>query len=100
MTTKLYSMSNGLNPIRPGLFSRSPGPRGRGGEAQRPGCQKSKFFFQPIEMKRRMNHYKHRSISDAKFEAGSSSNFTTPQNFPWKKGMSHQIRLFIPGKQV
>ena len=30
-----------LNPIRPGLFSRSPGPGGGG--AQRPGCQKSKL---------------------------------------------------------
>ena len=28
-----------VNPIRPGLFSRSPGPRG----AQSPGCQKSKL---------------------------------------------------------
>ena len=28
-----------VNPIRPGLFSRSPGPRG----AQRPRCQKSRL---------------------------------------------------------
>ena len=31
-----------LNPIRPGLFSRSPG-RGGGGGGQRPGCPKSKL---------------------------------------------------------
>ena len=34
-------MINYVNPIRPGLFSRSPGPRGGG--AQRPGCQKSRL---------------------------------------------------------
>ena len=36
---KSASFALSLNPIRPGLFSRSPGPRG----AQRPGCQKSKL---------------------------------------------------------
>ena len=61
-----------------------------GGRLRGPDA-KNQSFFQPIEMKRRMNHYKHKSISEAKFEAGSSSSFTTPQNFP---------RLFIPGKQV
>ena len=35
--------ANLLNPIRPGLFSRSSGPRGGGGGAQRPGCQKSRL---------------------------------------------------------
>ena len=49
-----------------------------------------------------MSHYGHKSISDAKFQFGSSSSFgdITSQNIPWKKGMSHQIRLFIPGKGV
>ena len=37
----------------------------------------------------------------AKFEADSSSSFgdMTSQNFPQKKGTSHQIRLFTPGKR-
>ena len=49
-----------------------------------------------------MSHYIYKSIPHAKFEADSSFSFgdMTPQNFPWKKGMSHQIRLFIPGKRV
>ena len=44
----------------------------------------------------------HKSIPDAKFESGSSSCFgdMTSQNFPWKKGTSHQIQLFTPGKWV
>ena len=50
-------------------------------------------------MKLGMNHYDHESIPD---ESGSSSSFgdMTSQNFPQKKGMSHQIRLFTPGKRV
>ena len=49
-----------------------------------------------------MNHYIHKSISDAKFQADSSFSFgdMTSQNFPRKKGTSHQIRLFTPGKRV
>ena len=49
-----------------------------------------------------MSHYSYKSIPDAKFEADSSSSFgdMMSQNFPWKKGTSHQIRLFTPGKQV
>ena len=49
-----------------------------------------------------MSHYIHKSIPDAKFEASSSSSFgdLTSQIFPWKKGTSHQIRLFTPRKQV
>ena len=49
-----------------------------------------------------MIHYIHRSISDGKFEADSSSGCgdMTSQNFPRKKGTSHQIRLFISGKRV
>ena len=45
-----------------------------------------------------MSHYIHKSIPDAKFEADSSSSFgdMTSQNFPRKKGTSHQIRLFSP----
>ena len=53
-------------------------------------------------MKLCMSHYIHKSIPDAKFEADSSSSFgdMTSQNFPRKKGTSHQIRLFTPGKRV
>ena len=49
-----------------------------------------------------MSHYIHKSITHAKFEADSSSSFggMTSQNFPRKKGTSHQIRLFTPGKRV
>ena len=49
-----------------------------------------------------MSDYSHKSIPDAKFEADSYSSFEdmTSQNFPRKKGASHQIRLFTPGKRV
>ena len=49
-----------------------------------------------------MSHYGHKSIPDAKFESDSSSSFgdMTSQNFPRKKGTSHKIRLFTPGKRV
>ena len=46
-----------------------------------------------------MSHYTHKSIPDAKFESSSSPSFgdMTSQNFNWKKGKSHEIRLFTPG---
>ena len=49
-----------------------------------------------------MSHYCHKSIPDARFESDSSSSFgdMTSQNFPRKKGMSHEIQLFTPEKQV
>ena len=49
-----------------------------------------------------MSHYGQKSIPDAKFEADSSFSFgdITSQNFPRKKGTSHKIRLFTPGKRV
>ena len=49
-----------------------------------------------------MRHYGYKSIPDAKFESDSSSSFgdMTSQNFSRKKGMSHEIRLFTPGKRV
>ena len=49
-----------------------------------------------------MSHYNHNSIPDGKIEPDSSSSFgdMTSQNFPWKKGTSHQIRLFTLGKRV
>ena len=70
----------------PGLFSLSP-DLGGGGGAQRPRWHESLWP---------------QSIPDAKFEAGSSSGFgdMTSQNFPRKKGTSHQIRLFTPGKRI
>ena len=49
-----------------------------------------------------MSHYSHKSIPDANFESDSSSSFgdMTSQNFPQKKGRSHEIRLFTPGKRA
>ena len=49
-----------------------------------------------------MIHYSHKSIPDAKFKSDSLSSFgdMTSQNFPLKKGTSHQIRLFTPRKLV
>ena len=49
-----------------------------------------------------MNHYGHKSIPDAKFESDSSSSFgdMKSHNFTRKKGTSHKIRLFNPGKRV
>ena len=49
-----------------------------------------------------MSHYGHKSIPDAKFEYDNSSSFgdMTSQIFPRKKGTSHEIRLFTPGKRV
>ena len=45
-----------------------------------------------------MGHYIHTSIPHAKFEADYFSSFgdMMSQNFPRKKGTSHQIRLFTP----
>ena len=53
-------------------------------------------------MKLYMRHYNHKSIPDGKFKAGSSPSFEDmmSQNFPRKKGTSHQIRLFTPEKRV
>ena len=49
-----------------------------------------------------MSRYDHKSVPDAKFQCSSSSSFEelTSQNLPGKKGTSHQIRLFTPGKRV
>ena len=51
-------------------------------------------------MKLCVSHYNHKSIPDAKFEAGNSSSFRdmTSQNFPRKKGISRKIRLFTTRK--
>ena len=53
-------------------------------------------------MKRGMGHYGHNSITDAKFEFGSSFSFRdmTSYIFPSKKGGHHQIRPFTPEKRV
>ena len=84
-----------INHIRPGLFSRSPGPEGS--EARMP---KIKVNINQIEMKLCMSHYTHKSMPDAKFASGRFSRFgdMTLQNFHQKKGMSHKIRLFTPRK--
>ena len=49
-----------------------------------------------------MSHYGHKNIPDAKCKSDSSPSFgdMTSQIFPRKKGMSHEIRLFTPGKRV
>ena len=49
-----------------------------------------------------MSHYGHKNIADAKFKSDSSSSFgdMASQNFPRKKGTSHEIQLFTPGKRV
>ena len=49
-----------------------------------------------------MGHYIYKSIPDAKFKVDSSFSFgdMTSQNFPQKKGTSHPIPLFTPGKRV
>ena len=57
----LFDWVNGsncdINPIRPGLFSRLPGP-GRGGGLSGPDV-KNQGQHQPIEMKLGMSHYGH-----------------------------------------
>ena len=49
-----------------------------------------------------MSHYTRKSIPAAKFESGGHSSFgdMTSQNVRQKKGTSHQIRRFTPGKRV
>ena len=73
-----------------------------GGGGLRGPDAKNQGQHQPIGMKLVISHYGHKNIPDAKFESGSSSSFgdMKSQNFPWKKGTSHQIRLFTPGKRV
>ena len=48
-----------------------------------------------------MGHYICKSIPDAKFEVDRFFSFgdMMSQNFPQKKGTSHPIRLFSPGKR-
>ena len=52
-----------FNPIRPGLFSRSPCPRGEG-ELRGPDA-KNQGQHQSIEVKLCMSHYIHKSIPHA-----------------------------------
>ena len=78
-----------LNPMKHGLFSRSPGPDA-----------KNQGYNQLIKMKLCMSHDSHKSMSEAKFESGKSSisGDTTSQNFFLRKGISHRILTFTPGK--
>ena len=73
-----------------------------GGGGLRGPDSKNQDQHKLIEMSLGMGLYCHESISDPKFESGSSSSFgdMTSKNFPRKKGTSHQIRLFTPGKRV
>ena len=86
-----------FNPIRPGLFSCSPG---LGGGGLRGPDAKSERYHQPIERKFCVSHYSHKSMLDARFESGSFSIFgdMTSRNFSLEKRTSHRIWLFIPGK--
>ena len=63
---------------------------------------KIKANMNRLKLKLIMSHYDHKSISDAKFESGSSSGFgdMKSQIFPQKTEMSHQIRVFILRKRV
>ena len=72
------------------------------GEGLRGPDAKNQGYHQPIEMKLCMNHYDYKCMPDTKFEFGNLSSFgnMTSQNFPQKKGTSHQVRLFTPGKWV
>ena len=86
-----------LNPIRPDIFSRSSVP---GGGGLRGPNAKSQDYDQPIKMKLCMSQYSHESMPAAKFKSSSFSSFgdMTSQNFPLKRGISHKIRTFTPGK--
>ena len=84
-------------PNKHGLFSRSPGSGGlRGPDA------KSQGQLQPIEMQLQMRHYNHKSIPDARFESGSSSNFEdmTSQNFPQKKEQVIEFGYLSPENRL
>ena len=84
-----------INPIRPGLFSHSPGQELIGPDAKNQG------YHQPIEMKLGMTHYSHKSVPNAKFESGSFSIFgnMTSQNFTLKRGRNNSSSSSIyPGK--
>ena len=85
-----------FNPIRPSLFSCSPGPRG-GSEAQIP---KTKVNINRFEMKLCMSHYIHKSIPDAKFDPDSSSKFWRydVRNFPSKEGNESSNSAIYPQK--
>ena len=87
-----------VNPSRPGLFSRSPGPI-RGSEAWMP---KIKVYQNMIESKFCMSHCSHKVMPDAKFETDSFCSFggITSQNFPLQKGTSHRIHIFTPRKWI
>ena len=105
----MYSneVQNQHSPIRPGLFSWSPGlgggGRGGGGGsvAQMP-IKVNQGNHQPIEMKICMSHYSHESMPNAKFESSSVSivGDMTSESFPLKRGTSHQIQIFTSGKGV
>ena len=75
-----------FNPIRPGLFSRLPGPGG-----PRDPDAKNQGYHQLTELKFCISHYSHKSMPDAKFECGSLSSFGDMmlQNLPLKKGTRH-----------
>ena len=47
-----------------------------------------------------MSHCSHKDISDTKFESGSFFRYgdMTSQNSSLNKRISHQIRVFTPGK--
>ena len=78
-----------INNFRSGLFSHLPALDA-----------KNQGYHQPIDTKFCMNHYNQKNMSDANFESGNFVSFRDimSQSFPLKKGTSHQVRIFIPGK--
>ena len=59
-------------------------------------------YHQPIEVKRCMSQYIYKSLHDATFKCGSFSSFgdMRSQNFLLKRGTSHKIGKFNPGKWI
>ena len=68
-----HSLDLAIDPIRPGLLRRSPGPEVGGG--LRGPDAKNQGYNQLIEMKCCMSHYSHKNMPDAKFVSGSFSQF-------------------------
>ena len=89
-----------LDPVKPCVFSDWPGREGGGGLTGLDA--KNQGYHKLIKMKLCMNHDSHKSMPDAKFESGSFPSFgdMTSQNFSLKKGTSHRIRIYAPGKWV
>ena len=93
---EVLSVQKTLNPTSPAVWV----VRQAGEEARKLRGQdaKNQSYHQPIEMNFRMSNYSYKSMPDIKSGFGSFSSFgdMTSQNFPFKKGTSHRIRIFAP----